>query len=107
MFVSVIPEPSEGPFLFYFPRRLSVDSEINSLWSFDVGLITSPNGSIRESINSPNCTILGSWVLENFILVDKPFAKAMRIFETCVLANNNLCGKLVSSLESPTIFDKK
>ena len=24
---------------------------------------------------------------------------ALRIFETCVLVNNNLCGKLVSSLE--------
>ena len=36
-----------------------------------------------------------------------PFAKALRNFETCVLVNNNLCGKLFSSLESPTIFDER
>ena len=31
------------------------------------------------------------------------FTKALRNF---VLVNNNLCGKLLSSLESPTIFDE-
>ena len=36
------------------------------------------------------------------MLADKPFAKALRSFETCVLVNNNLCGKLFSSLKSPT-----
>ena len=30
--------------------------------------------------------------------------KALRSFETCVLVNNNLCRKLFSSLELPTIF---
>ena len=44
---------------------------------------------------------------ENFILADEPFAKALRIFETCALVNNNLCGKLVSSLEFPIKFDKR
>ena len=34
------------------------------------------------------------------------FAKALRNFEPFVLVNNNLCGKLLSSLESPTVFDE-
>ena len=34
------------------------------------------------------------------------FAKALLRFETCVLVNNNLWGKLFSSLESPTTFDE-
>ena len=34
------------------------------------------------------------------------FLKALRSFETCVLANNNLCRKLFPSLESPTTFDE-
>ena len=41
------------------------------------------------------------------LLADQPFAKALRFFETCVLVNNNLCGKLFSSLESPTTFDER
>ena len=41
-----------------------------------------------------------------FILANEPFAKALWRFETCVLVNNNLWGKLYSSLESPTKFDE-
>ena len=44
---------------------------------------------------------------ENFILSVESFAKVLGIFETCVLVNNNLCGKLVSSLASPIIFDER
>ena len=55
----------------------------------------------------PNCTILDNWIFENFILADEPFAKALRIFETYVLVSNNLCGKLVSSLEFPIKFDER
>ena len=40
------------------------------------------------------------------MLADEPFAKALRIFETCVSVNNNLCQKLVLSLESPIKFDE-
>ena len=40
----------------------------------------------------------------NFMLADQPFAKALQILKTLVLVKNNLCGKLVSSLESPTTF---
>ena len=40
------------------------------------------------------------------MLVDELFTKALRSFETCVLVNNNLCGKLFSSLKSQiTISD--
>ena len=58
--------------------------------------------------NSPNCTILARWkVFGNFVLADKLFAKALQSLETCVSVNNNLCGKLVSSLEFPITFDKR
>ena len=56
--------------------------------------------------NPPDCLILYNWVFDNFILADELFAKALRNLETCVLVNNNSCGKLVSSLESPTTFDE-
>ena len=63
------------------------------------------------AINSPRTPsyyiILKNWVFENFILVHEPFAKALRISETCVLVNNNFCGKLVFSLELPTKFDER
>ena len=54
------------------------------------------NGSKIILENSPDCPILCNWVFDNFILADDPFAKALRSLETCVLANNNLCGKLSS-----------
>ena len=43
--------------------------------------------------NPPNCIILDNWVFENFILADESLEKALQIFETCVLVNNNFCGK--------------
>ena len=66
---------------------------------FSIGLKSLPK-------TSDDCHILHSWVLENFILADEPFAKALQIFENFVLLNNNLCGKLVSSLELPIRFDE-
>ena len=54
----------------------------------------------------PDYDILDSWVLENFKLADEPFAKALHILEDCVSVNNNLCGKLFSSVESPITFDE-
>ena len=35
------------------------------------------------------------------------FAKALGIFETCVLVSNSLCGKLLSSLELLIKFDER
>ena len=51
--------------------------------------------------------ILCNSVFDNFISAEEVFAKALRSFETCVLVNNNLCGKLFSSLEFPTIFGER
>ena len=60
--------------------------------------------------NPPHCIILENWVFEKFILADEQFAKALRIVQTCVGVNNNLCGKLVLSLEfliKFSIFDER
>ena len=35
------------------------------------------------------------------------FEKDLPTLETCVLVNNNSCGELVSSLESPITFDER
>ena len=53
--------------------------------------------------NRTDCVILDIWVFDNLISVDDLSAKALRRFATCLLVNNNLWGKLVSS--SPIIFD--
>ena len=58
--------------------------------------------SLRK--NLPVCPILCNRVFDSFVLAEELFAKALRSFETCALVNNNLCGELFSSLESPTIF---
>ena len=56
--------------------------------------------------NPPSYRILYNWIFDNFILAEELFTKAWQSFETCVLVNNNLCEKLVSSLESLKTFDK-
>ena len=50
--------------------------------------------------------ILFNSVFDDFMLAEELFAKASRSFETCVLVNNNSCGKLFSLLESATTFDE-
>ena len=64
------------------------------------------NGPKNPPKNPPDCPVLCNWVFDNFILADEPFAKAFQSLKACVLVNNNTCGKLVSSLESPTAFDE-
>ena len=44
---------------------------------------------------------------DSFISADQIFAKALRSLETCVLVNNNLCRKLVSSLEFTIVLDER
>ena len=39
-------------------------------------------------------------------MAEEDFAKGLRNFKTCVLVNNNLCGKLSSFLESLATFDE-
>ena len=58
------------------------------------------NGPKSLPKNPPDCTMLCNWVFDNFILSEELFGKALRSFETCVLVNKNLCGKLFSLLES-------
>ena len=41
------------------------------------------------------------------MLADETIVKGLRIFETWVLVNNNLCEKLVSSLELSMKFDER
>ena len=43
---------------------------------------------------------------DNYILAEELFEKALRSLETCMLVNNNLSGKLFSSLESPITFEE-
>ena len=40
--------------------------------------------------------ILDNWAFKNFISAVKLFAKALRIFETCVLITKNVSRKLIS-----------
>ena len=53
-----------------------------------------------------DCPILCNWVFDNFILANELFSKVLQSLETYVWVNNNLCRKLVSSLELPTTFDE-
>ena len=55
----------------------------------------------------PDCPILWNWVFDNSILADELFAKALPNLKTCVLVNDNLCRKLVLSLELPATFDER
>ena len=50
------------------------------------------------------CAILCNLIFYNFILTKELFTKALRGLETYVLDNSNICGKLFSSLQSPTSF---
>ena len=58
------------------------------------------NGHKSLPKNPPDCPILCNWVLDSFIIAAEPFAKALQSFETCILVNNDLCGKLFSWLET-------
>ena len=51
--------------------------------------------------------ILDNRVLDNFTLADEVVAKALERIKTCVLVNNYLCEKLVSSLELPITFHER
>ena len=62
------------------------------------------NNGAKNLKNSPFC-ILVNCAFDNLISVDVWLAKALRIFTTCLLVNNNLCGKLVSSSQLPIIFN--
>ena len=71
----------------------------------DNPLINGPVSSYRE--NPPDCIILDNSVFENVAVAGEPFAKALRIFETCVLVDKNLWRQLFLSLELPIKFDER
>ena len=52
------------------------------------------NGPKSLPKNPPNCTFLCNWVFNYFLSAEESFGKASRSFETWILVNNNLCGKL-------------
>ena len=54
--------------------------------------------------NPPDCTILGHIGFDSLMLIDEFFAKDLRRFAICLLVNNNLCGKLISSSEFSIMF---
>ena len=64
------------------------------------------NGHKSLPKNIADSPILCNWVFDNFILAQEPFAKVLQSLKTCVLGNDNLCAKLVSTLESLTTPDK-
>ena len=45
-----------------------------------------------------------SWIFDNFIIADELLTEALQSLNICVSATNNLCGKLVSILESQITF---
>ena len=71
------------------------------------GNLVFDNGPKSLPKSRPNCPILYHWVFDYFVLAEQLFAKALGSLETCVLVNNNLWGKLLSSLESPIMFDER
>ena len=56
--------------------------------------------------NPPDCPILCNRVFDNITLAEWPFAKVLKGFESYVLVNKNLCGKLFSSLEPQKTFNE-
>ena len=47
------------------------------------------NGLKSLPRNPPDCIIFDNWVFDNLIPVDKWLEKALQIFSTCLLVNNN------------------
>ena len=58
---------------------------------------------------SPVCINLHNWVFNNFILaarvVTELFARVLGRFSACLLVNNTVCGKLLSSLQLAIVID--
>ena len=61
----------------------------------------------KGPINPPDCTILDTWVFDNFTLSDELFTQALRSLEYYRSVDNNLCLKSVSSLELPITFTER
>ena len=56
----------------------------NGLSTFFIkGNVIFSNGPKSLPRNPPECPILCKWVLDNFLLADESFAKALQSFQTC------------------------
>ena len=62
------------------------------------------NGPKSLRKNLADHPILYKSVFDNFRLSEKLFTKALQSLKACVLVNNNLQGKLFSSLHSSAAF---
>ena len=91
------------PFKIYFATN---SIKVDPTFDIEFDIAVSASGIIVNK-DPPNYVTLDNWVFESFALVDKPFTKALKIFETCILVNNNLCGKVISLLGLPTTFDER
>ena len=90
------------------PNGIKILLASNGLSTFFIkGKPSFSNGPKILPKNHPDCPILCNSVFDNFILADETFAKTLGSLETCVLVNNNLCGKIYSSLELPITFDER
>ena len=58
-------------------------------------------------MNPHDCPFLCNYVFDNFFLPEELFAEALRSFESCIIVNNKLSGKLFSSLEPRTAFHER
>ena len=119
LFARVIPEPM---FFYLFSNNIKsciyikiilfilifLVSILFNLFEYESstlnGKLTELSKPVISVKNPPDYIILDNWVFENFILADEPFAEILQIFETFVLANDKLYGKLVSPLEFPIKF---
>ena len=63
--------------------------------------ISGPRCLLRNPLD---CVILDSWIFNNITLADEFFTKLLQDFEVYLSVSNNLCGKLVLSLESSIMF---
>ena len=81
------------------PKPMNVSTVFNNLFA---EFIKAPK-SERVS-KPPNYIILNNWGFGNLKVADEQLTRGLQIFETCVSVNNNLCGKLILLLESPTTF---
>ena len=73
------------------------------------GLSTFPikDSSVLNSyLNINLILIFYAKFFDKFLLAEELFARALRSIGTFVLVNNNLCRKLIWSLESPTTFNE-
>ena len=63
---------------------LFLDNSSALLTIFLIVLSRKRNLSKKLPTTPSNCTVLDKCVFENFILVDEPFAKSLRILKTCI-----------------------